>query len=133
MSLFNYPKVTNEIPEMSKMDTTNYKVQRWNVRQNTDLEQNSLLEPVDQYAIRELNSYHSGTNPSGLFNRTFSGGFTQKYGNQSGYYGKNYGENSKGDFSGNYRDDFNGDNFLKLTVHELSHIVLAYIKLKNPD
>ncbi len=31
------------------------------------------------------------------------------------------------------RNDFNGDNFLKLTVHELSHIVLAYIKLKNPD
>ena len=31
------------------------------------------------------------------------------------------------------RNDFNGDDFLKLTVHELSHIVLAYIKLKNPD
>lgn len=31
------------------------------------------------------------------------------------------------------RSDFNGDDFLKLTVHELSHIVLAYIKLKNPD
>ena len=75
MSLFNFPKITNEKPTMLPMDRTNYKVQRWCVNQNTDLEQNTLLEPVDSYSIHELNKYKTGTNPSGLFSKTYSHGF----------------------------------------------------------
>lgn len=67
MSLFNYPKITNEVPEPEPIDRTNYKHQRWQVKQGTNLEENTKLELHDPNVIHTLNLYETGTNPSGLF------------------------------------------------------------------